>query len=183
MMFNRSTPTILVSDDFYTDPDRVRSHALAQDFSADNRYFKGKRSSGVLYPYVKEEFERLLGVPISGWLNEPNGCFQLTSPDDPLVWHSDGQDYAGAIYLTKDDDQMGTSFWRNKTVGCRRPPQDTHEHAHVYSEHNLTHPDDWELVDRVGSVYNRLVLWDAKLIHSATQYRSERLVQLFFFNV
>ena len=40
----------------------------------------------------------------------------------------------------------------------------------------------------MGSVYNRLVLWDAQLIHSATSYEGftpaqPRLVQLYFFNV
>ena len=57
----------------------------------------------------------------------------------------------------------------------------------VYSPYNLTHGDDWELVDRIGGVYNRLVIWDASLIHSASSYEGfedfTRLVQLFFFSV
>jgi hypothetical protein len=193
-VFHRKTPQILVVDDFYQDPDAIRKLALAAEYEADLRYFKGVRSKQkFLFPYVKEEFERLLGVRITDWMAQPaNGSFQKTTEADPLVWHSDTQSYAAAIYLTRglvrDPVGAGTSFWRHATIGCRKPPESPGLQALVYSEHNLTHPDQWELVDRVGAVYNRLVLWDAQLIHSATSYagftpEEPRLVQLFFFNV
>lgn len=201
MDFNTHIPHILIIDDFYKNPDEIKVQALAQKFEEDERFYKGKRSPYKhLLPYVKEEFERLLGVTITDWLGQPmNGIFQITSGNDPLVWHSDNQDYAAAVYLTPDADDMGTSFWRDKKYGCRRPPnhpmeEDKRQMANedemqnmcneIYSEYNLTHPDNWGLVDKVGAVYNRLVLWDAKLIHSASQYGDkERLVQLFFFSI
>lgn len=188
--FNQSIPNILLVDNFYKNPDEIRKDALASQYEEDDKFYKGKRTSHkFLFPYVKEEFERLLNVKITDWLNQPmNGIFQITSGKDPLVWHSDSQDYAGAIYLTPNDDadsyQQGTSFWRDKKFGNRRPPSNEAHCNEVYSEYNLTHPDNWELVDKVGAVYNRLVLWDAKLIHSASQYGDkERLVQLFFFSI
>ena len=120
-----------------------------------------------------------------------NGVFQITNGEHPIVWHSDSQSYAAAVYLTKEAGVgYGTSFWRDKNYGCRRPPNHPLENkigikdSDVYTQYNLLHPDNWELVDRVGSVFNRLVMWDAKLIHSATQYGNfERLVQLFFFSI
>ncbi len=195
--FHRRTPAILVVDDFYQDPDAVRALALETEYEADLRYFKGLRSKQkFLFPWVREEFQRLLGVTITDWLDQPaNGSFQKTDSRDPLVWHSDTQSYAAAIYLTPgqvidwpEPVNAGTSFWRHRDRHCRRPPQEPKAYADVYSQFNLTHPDNWELVDRVGSVYNRLVLWDAQLIHSATSYErflpeAPRLVQLFFFNV
>jgi hypothetical protein len=199
--FHQRTPAILVVDDFYRDPDSVRTLALDAEYEADLRYFKGVRSKEkFLFPWVREEFMRLLGVTIVDWLDQPaNGSFQKTVEGDPLVWHSDTQSYAAAIYLTAplgelrngeacDPVRSGTSFWRLKDNGARRPPNDALEYAKTYSDFNLTHPDNWELVDRVGNVYNRLVLWDAQLIHSATSYegfteKDPRLVQLFFFNV
>ena len=227
--FHQRVADILVVDDFYKNPDEIRKEAITSKFEEDNRYYKGQRTSyKFLFPYVKEEFERLLNVRITDWISQPfNGIFQITTKKDPLVWHSDRQDYAGAIYLTPNTDnpdsyQEGTSFWRDKKYGCRRPPQElTAEKVEVsrikksksktknkkgkrtptnkiksspitavqmcneiYSEYNLTHPDNWELVDKVGAVYNRLVLWDAKMIHSASQYGDkERLVQLFFFSI
>ncbi len=192
--FHRKTPALLVVDDFYRDPDAVRALALGAEYEADLRYFKGKRSKKkFLFPWVKEEFERLLRVNITDWMAQPaNGSFQKTTAEDPLVWHSDTQSYAAAIYLTPNPYgfhlQSGTSFWQDNKFLCRRPPTDPVAYAQVYGEYNLLHPDNWNLVDRVGSVYNRLVLWDAQLIHSATSYEgftpeSPRLVQLFFFNV
>jgi hypothetical protein len=45
----------------------------------------------------------------------------------------------------------------------------------------------FEEVDRIGNVYNRLVLWNAKMIHAASGYfgqtiANSRLFQLFFFD-
>ena len=191
-VFSQRSPHILVVDEFYKNPDEIVAAANGMDFSEDLRYFKGVRSKNYLLPYVREEFERLLLVKITDWLSQPmNGVFQKTNSDHPLVWHSDSQSYAAAIYLTKDAGVgYGTSFWREKNTGCRRSPRHPLENkpqisdSDVYSQYNLLHPDNWELVDRVGSVYNRLVIWDAKMIHSATQYGNfERLVQLFFFSV
>ena len=126
----------------------------------------------------------MLGVEISDWLSQPmNGMFQLTNVDDQLVYHADSQDYAAAIYLTKGAEDMGTSFWKDKVFGERKPPEDAGICDQIFTEYNLTHPENWELVDKVGHVYNRLVIWDAKMIHSASAYTSERLVQLFFFSV
>lgn len=190
--FNQRSPHIVVVDNFYKNPDEIVDLAYKQEYVEDNRYYKGKRSKNCLFPYVKEEFERILNIKITDWLNQPmNGVFQITNSEHPLVWHSDKQSYAAAIYLTKSAGvSYGTSFWRDTNYGCRRPPNHPLENkldikdSDVYTQYNIIHPDNWELVDRVGSVFNRLVIWDAKLIHSATQYGDfERLVQLFFFSV
>lgn len=187
MEFSSRRPSILVVENFYKDPDKVVEYANSKEFAEDDRYYKGSRSTERhLFPYVKEEFERLLGgAVINDWLMQPyNGCFQITDSRNPLVWHSDSQNYAAAIYLTKDADAMGTSFWKDTKYGYRRPP-DTAEHCNeIYSPYNLVNQDNWELVDKVGGVYNRLVIWDGKMIHSASMYsENPRLVQLFFFNV
>jgi hypothetical protein len=46
----------------------------------------------------------------------------------------------------------------------------------------------FDVVDTVGNVYNRLVIWDALTIHAATKYfgtdlHNSRLFHLFFFDV
>lgn len=190
--FHRRSPHLLVMDNFYKDPDKIREHALSLTYSENIKFYKGMRSNKqLLLPYVREEFMRLLHVDIVDWLNQnANGIFQKTKDADPLVYHSDSQDYAAAIYLTPDMPvSMGTSFWRSIRTGCRRPPNHPLENrdipaSDVYNPDTILNSEAWELVDRVGSVYNRLVIWDAKLIHSASQYGAmDRLVQLFFFNV
>jgi hypothetical protein len=188
--YNRSAPSIVVVDNFYRYPDKIRQLALEAEYIVDDRYFKGHRTKrNYLFPYVKEELERLLQLGITDWMQQPaNGVFQQTTRADPLVWHSDQQDYAAAVYLNEERFDAGTSFWKHAITDDRRPSNDPEVNADLYSEYNLTHPDNWELVDKVGSVFNRLVIWDAKLIHSASTYggfdvKGPRLVQLFFFSV
>lgn len=192
LVFNQTQPHIVVVDNFYKDPDFIVGKTTDFKFKEEKKFYKGKRTTACLFPYVKEHFETILNVQITDWLNQPmNGVFQITSGNDPLVWHSDSQDYAAAVYLTKDGPtNAGTSFWKDKKHGCRRPPSHPLENrtditeSEIYTQHSLLNEDSWELVDRVGSVYNRLVLWDGKMIHSATMYGEfPRLVHLFFFNV
>ena len=102
-VFNQNSPHVIVIDNFYKDPDKIVKLAYEQEFKENKNFYKGKRSARCLLPYVKEEFERLLNVKITDWLNQPmNGVFQITSSEHPLVWHSDSQSYAAAVYLTKD---------------------------------------------------------------------------------
>ena len=192
-IFNKRSPHIVVVDNFYKDPDAVRRVALTAEYSSDNRFYKGKRTKrNYLFPYLREEFCRLLQADITDWTSQPmNGVFQITSAKDPLVYHSDSQDYAGAVYLTPDlPFSTGTSFWSSKVGGCRRPPGHPMENKPlidtrtVYNDYSILNADAWNLVDKVGAVYNRLAIWDAQLVHSASEYSdAERLVQLFFFSV
>ena len=204
--FHERSPSVVIVDDFLRKPDEVRKIALAQEYDSDLRFFKGQRThERFLWPNLREEFGRLLGRPVTEWLGHgANGIFQQTSNSDPLVWHHDTQGYAGAIYLTPDAPLgTGTSFWRDRTYGCRRRPSHPLEQSRlgsaaavdaaekvVYDRYNIEHGENWELVESVAGLYNRLVIWDASLIHSATSYTdfsersatSTRLVQLFFFD-
>jgi hypothetical protein len=206
-MFESREPHLLAVDDFFRDPDQVRQIALAQQYNSDLRFYKGLRSDQrFLWPFLREEFSRLLGLQVVNWLEHTaNGVFQLTNPADPLVWHHDSQGYAAAVYLTPDPPAgSGTPFWRERQSGCRRGPNHPLERTRlgndaavksaesiVYDPYNFEHEDTWELVESIAGLYNRLVIWDAKLIHSATSYNGfvaegkmgMRLVQLFFFDV
>lgn len=205
--FERRAPALIIVDDFFRQPDQIRAIALAQHYDPDLRYYKGLRThERFLWPYLREEFGRLLDKPVTEWLRYPaNGVFQQTSADDPLVYHHDDQRYAAAIYLTPDAPPSGgTSFWRDRVYGCRRDPAHPLERARlgsaeavkaadavVHDRANIVGPAGWELMESVAGLYNRLVIWDAKLIHSATTYEPfadgriapTRLVQLFFFDV
>jgi hypothetical protein len=203
--FRQTGPDVVVVDDFFDDPDQIRAIALAQEYARDPHFYKGLRSyQRPLWPWLREEFSRLLGRDVTGWSDHvANGVFQQTSHDDPLVWHNDPQQYAAAIYLTPDAPPgSGTSFWRDRSHGCRRSPDHPLELARlggpdavaaafaaIYHEDNMVRPGNWELIESVAGLYNRLVIWDARLFHSATSYEgftdgpgSTRLVQLFFFD-
>lgn len=205
--FTRQVPHVVAVDNFFDDPDEIRAIALAQRYAENPDFYKGLRSTQrFLWPHMREELGRLLGTPVTRWLEHgANGVFQQTSHGDPLVWHHDSQSYAAAVYLTPDaPPQSGTSYWRDRVYGCRRKPSHPFErrrlggdaaveaaNAVVYDPYNIEHGDNWELMESVAGLYNRLVVWDAALFHSATSYdhfsaagaAPTRLVQLFFFDV
>lgn len=207
-LFTPKVPDVVAVDNFFDDPDEIRAIALSQEYVGNLSRYKGLRSTQrFLWPNMVEELERLIGTKVRNWVNlDMNGVFQQTSVLDPLVWHHDSQSYAAAVYLTPDaPPQSGTSFWRDRTHGCRRRPDHPIERARlgsdeavaaaqadVYSEYNVLNGDNWELMESVAGLYNRLVIWDSSLFHSATTYdhfntddgtAPTRLVQLFFFDI
>lgn len=175
--------SIIVVDNFYTNPNAVWDMAMRLEYKASSAHYKGLRAD-VDLPDVWGEIEHILGHKAY----DRYMTFQKTTEQEPLVYHSDHQAWAGAVYLGPFTSVAhGTSFWRHAALGFRRPTGVSALDTTIYSDYNLTHPDNWELVDRIGSVYNRLVIWDAQLVHSATSYEgctehSPRLAQLFFFN-
>ncbi len=201
MEFNKNSPGVLVVDNFYVNPAAVRELALQQQFVASPDYYKGKRSQRFLFPWVREEFQKLLGREIKSWMQyDTNGCFQITGAENERVWHSDSQDYAAAVYLTPDAPlNAGTCFWQSKQTGLRAAPTQADADRTGLSLQELEmqtyggkllSQDGWDLVSYVGNVYNRLVIWNARQIHSAGEYfgscdkpETARLAQLYFFDV
>lgn len=169
------SPKFLVVDDFLPDPDAVRAHALTQTYVADERYHKGRRTqSPQASETLRREFERLLGVRVTKWDYPTNGVFQYCVAADPVVYHRDEQRWAGVIHLTPNSPpECGTSFFRAR--------------SQVEFDGGFYDRTKFELIDAVGCVYNRLVLWDARQIHAASGYFGQkpddaRLFQVFFFD-
>jgi hypothetical protein len=192
---------VVVADDFYEDPDAVRNLALAQHYEGDIRYHKGQRTSKrFLSEEIRTTFERLLAlrIPMENWLKHGyNGVFQWCGAQDPLVYHSDHQRWAGAVHLSPHlPPTCGNRFWRSKETKLRAAPTQLDALRYRTTAEDLEQRTyggklldeaGWELIDHVGAVYNRLVLWNARLIHSAAAYEGiklddSRLVQLFFFD-
>lgn len=188
---NKVIPSVIVVDDFYNDPDQVRALALAQNFAPDIRYHKGQRTaSKFIAPGTKQLFESLLGRRITRWTEyEYNGVFQYCTAEDPLVYHSDVQSYAAAVYLSPNAPvECGTSFYRSKAYPDIRRTNTTDDNYGEVFKGGYYDKTKFEHVDTVGNIYNRLVVWDARLIHSASQYfgttkEDSRLFHLFFFDI
>jgi len=201
LCINSNTPNLLVIDNFYNDPMEVRRIALKEEFKSSN-YNKGKRTeTKFCVDGTKERLEALLGLTITDWEEQGhNMVFQYCVPSDPLVYHFDGQTHAAVVFLTPDaPPQCGTSFYRHKNhhhldsepvISEQYPNQDIVNE--MSANIGQTHDDfldgtKWEEVDRIGNKFNRLAMWDAKMIHAATQYfgttkESGRLFHMFFFN-
>lgn len=187
----KTVPSFLVVDNFYENPDEVRALALQQSFAPDLRYHKGQRTSTkFIAEGTKQMFEQLLGRKITNFVeHEYNGIFQFCTSEDPLVYHSDVQSYAAAVYLTPNaPPQCGTTFYRSKQhPNIRKVGVNDPNYFDVY-ENYYYDKTKFEVVDVVGNVYNRLAMWDARLIHSASEYfgkdkNDSRLFHLFFFDI
>lgn len=177
---------MFIVDDFYDDPELVRNFALQLEYKEDLRYYKGKRTQSYKTPQMRQRFEEILGRKITVWDEHGmNGVFQYCTPEDALVYHWDNQTWAGMIYLTPGAPyQSGTSLYAHKVTGARCESDPLSEIAFSGGYYDKS---KFELVDTAGNIFNRLVLFDAKCIHAASEYfgrniQDSRLFHLFFFD-
>jgi len=194
------TPNLIVIDNFYENPDKIREYALSLNYQPpENHGAVGYRceSGRKIQEGTKELFEKLLHATIPGgnkkgsWDYSTNGCFQWCNAKTPIVYHSDEQQYAAIVYLTPNaPPNTGTSFFRHKKYKLRNSEvfskSDWYQSDLNYKEPHLD-KTQWETFDSIGNVYNRLVIFNAQYIHGVTEYFGEdinnsRLFQLFFFN-
>jgi hypothetical protein len=183
-------PQIVVVDDFLKDPDAVRAVALAERFVKMHSAGLRTRASFVHLAAYREEFERLLGRPLTNWDdNDANGRFQCCFASDAIPYHSDSQSYAGVLFLTPDAPiEAGLSFFRSRASGLRRRSRDPDLMAKTFGGGAEFDKNCWDEIDRVANIYNRLVLFDAHLAHGASAYFGDtiengRLFQNFFFDI
>lgn len=177
---------IFVVDNFYSDPYTIRDFALQQEFVEDLRYYKGKRTQTQYFvPGTKKVFEDIIGKKINVWDDYGmNGVFQSCNAQDLLVYHTDNQQWAGMIYLTPNAPfECGTSFYAHKETK-KRHQDDGIDDCFSGGFYDST---KFELVDTVGNVFNRLVIFNGKCIHAATKYfgqtlEDSRLFHMFFFD-
>jgi len=191
------TPSLIVVDNFFDDPDKVRTSALSQPFDFISNY-PGMRTKGV--PEIqslglKEKFEKILNQSITGWdLFDGNGkkhmntCYQLCLQDDTTWVHHDYTQWAAVIYLTPDADlDSGTGLFQHKETGIRRwnetdPKTEFNETADMYDL------EKWQLIAEVKNLYNRIILYRAEQYHRSmvpgfgNNYLTGRLTQVFFFD-
>lgn len=191
-------PELIVVENFYSNPDLVRQFALNQEFFEEKEFYKGKRTKESFVPeWIKPEFERLLGRKIDEFVGA-TGIFQYCTAQDALVYHYDLQEYAAIVYLTPDaPPSTGTSLFKSKLTGLRAAAtlEDEKKYgmtieeldAKSFNNHNHYDKTNMELVDTIGNVYNRLIIFNARAIHAASEYfgddkENSRLFHLFFFN-
>ena len=188
-----------VVDNFYEDPYAVREFALQQIYYPGEGAVGHRTRKQFLFDGLRESFEEIIDAKIAdhtddgfGWFNEGiNGRFQYCPAGTPSVFHCDSQKWAAVIYLTPDaPPQSGTSFYRHKETKIFHNTQidwAAGQGTKVFNQHTFLDSTPYEMVDTVGNVFNRLVLFDGGLIHSGVNYfgwdiSSSRLFHIFFFN-
>ena len=196
---NHYNPRCWIVDNFYEDPDSIRNMALQQV------YFEGEGAVGhrtrkqFIFEGVKQAFENIIQKKIIDHTDDGhgffdggiNGRFQTCHAGTPLVYHCDEQQYAGMVYLSPDaPPECGTSFFRHKSTKIRHNSEIDWASGQgnvVFNQHTFLDKTPYELVDQIGNVYNRLVIFDGGMIHSASEYfgwdiNSSRLFHMFFFD-
>lgn len=183
----------IVVDDFYINPWQVREFALKQEFAVRGNY-PGQRTVSFLNDSLKNTIQSIVG-PHAGnvtyWSEDQyTGSYQYTVATDRSWIHADSTtDWAGVCYLTPDAPlSSGTGLFRHIETGRRsydyktEKPEDAQE---AWDEcQDMT---KWEIVDRIGNVFNRLILYRADNFHVSLDYFGKniydgRLFQVFFFN-
>ena len=185
---------LLVFDNFYKNPYTIREFALKQSYHTDT-YYPGKRTKPFATIELKNKIQTLI-EPFAGKIIEfpthsgDNGTFQYTTSNDTTWIHIDNENinWAGILYLTPDAPfNSGTTFYKYKNYII-----DETERIIKNDEYNDAtrvsgiDSKNWDVVDQVGNVFNRLILFRSTRFHCSTNYFGKditdgRLFQVFFF--
>lgn len=199
--------SIIVIDNFYSNPNSVRELALESELfdKCDlSENFSGNES---IYNFYCDElvnkFQNILGSKIK--IDENNnafGRFRFSQKNDVRKTrvHFDNRDWSAVIYLTDVNcTNAGTVFVEHRETGLIGPPHDLdglesfgcQTAADFDRRFVLPYTLDsqaWSIHLRVPFKYNRLILFRGKeLFHSHTHgfgeiFEDARLTQNFFFN-
>jgi hypothetical protein len=185
----------LTIDDFYADPIQVREFALKQEFKVRGNY-PGQRTVSFLNDPIKKKLRDILypfAGEITNWGGEYTGSFQYTTAADRSWIHADSTtDWAAVCYLTPDAPvTAGTGIFRHKETGWMnfdyKRQNDPEYMKQAPPGDECQDYTKWEMVDRVGNVFNRLIMYRADNYHVSLDYFGKdindgRLFQVFFFN-
>jgi hypothetical protein len=178
---------LIITDDFYQNPDAVRNYALSQQFEVEGNY-PGLRTKPYLPDDLKSAIQSIVlnaGGRVTDWLEHSGytGAFQICTAQDRTWIHADSYNtWAAVCYLTPNAPlSAGTALYRYKETGeyCRTDNSSPHLDGYDYTK--------WDLVDYVANKYNRIVMYRGNLYHASVDYfgnnmSNGRLFQTFFFN-
>ena len=186
---------VIVIDNFYENPMEVRNFALKQEYieqqCIEDSYCIGKRTKSFACQEHKERFQKILEPLVGKITNFPfdteNGKFQYSTSNEHSWVHHDknGTNYAGIIYLTPDAPvESGTGFYQFMDGTMNEDESNLMKSYYTKYDKDMT---KWKLVDKVGNVFNRLVLFDSSRYHTGIDFfgsdiYDSRLYQLFFFS-
>jgi hypothetical protein len=191
---------LIVIDNFYNNAMDTRNYIMTQDFKVRGNY-PGQRTrsfatddlKNIIQNYVMPFGGKITDFPMPSETNKLenniyNGSFQYTTSKDRSWVHIDGfNNWAGVVYLTPDAPlSAGTAFYKFKDgATCKRDMEILNNETDMNnSSQDLT---KWEQVDKVGNVFNRLILFNSNRYHMSLDYfgnslKDGRLFQVFFFS-
>lgn len=192
--------SLIIIDNFYNNPNETRNYILTQDFNVKGNY-PGERTISYASENLKKIIQKYV-LPFGGKITDfpipkedgsdaskiYNGAFQYTTVRDKSWVHIDEyNNWAGVLYLTPDaPSSAGTTFYKFKDGTTCKRERDLIKNNKVIDRwsQDLT---KWEEIDRVGNIYNRLILFNSNRYHMSRDYfgdtkENSRLFQVFFFS-
>ena len=184
----------LCIDNFYNEPHKIRDFVLKQDFKIRGNY-PGKRTVSFASEDIKETIQnyiypfaaKITRFPLEKTDKNYNGAFQYTTSRDRSWIHNDGwNDWAAVLYLTPNAPvTAGTGFY--KYYDGTRYSTETDEQLKKDIGNHSQDMTKWTLVDKVGNVFNRMIIFNSKQYHCSLDYfgtnkENGRLFQVFFFS-
>jgi hypothetical protein len=196
-------PSLIIVDDFLSDPHGFRAHALALDYDPK---FKQGNYPGLLSTQplpvagLDAEAGARAGLKLQPAAGPTHQHCRLTLKGDKGISgvHVDPCFYSGILYLSLPEHcRGGTEFFRHKPTGLDRVPQTQLElAASGYSDVNALieevvngdtlKPARWERTMTVPMRFNRLILFSPWMFHNSApgfgdRPENGRLVHLMFF--
>lgn len=124
--------SIVVVDDFLTDPQELRNAALRLTYPEQSGAFPGRNSlERVTVDGLAEEVSRILGEPLKP-IDPPQShakCrITLAGDKGRARVHMDQSHWSGILYLSLPEHcRGGTEFYRHRRTGTERAPLSTAE--------------------------------------------------------
>lgn len=196
-------PSLLIIDDFLTDPLAARRQALALAYDPANKHgnYPGLMSDRPLdIAGLDSAVSGLVGEALVGAPGTMHGHCRLTLRADRGVTgvHIDPCQYSGILYLSLPEHcRGGTEFFRHRRTGLDAVPLDLGRiQAAGYPEINALvedvvnrdsrAPSKWERTSVVPMRFNRLLLFSPWMFHNAApafgdRAENGRLIQTLFF--
>lgn len=195
--------SLVIVDDFYDDPQRVREAALGCDYpeSPGPLTYPGRNSrQQYLPPGLDEAVSHAVSEPLIGDAGEgsTHGKFRVTLAADksrymvhvdPNVMH-----WVGVVYLNLPEQCTGgTTFYRHRELNSDRNPVSQAElngcglpDVASLLRRDGNDPEKWEHLMTVPMRFNRLVLYRPWVWHASGAafgdcLETGRLIQLVFF--
>jgi hypothetical protein len=190
---------LIVIDNFYNNAMETREYILKQQFMVTGN-FPGKRTISYANTHLKDTIQKYV-EPFGGKIIDfpipkddldakkvYNGSFQYTTSRDRSWIHMDHwNNWAGVLFLTPNAPlTSGTGFYQFY--------DGSYDELDMHFNSSKTETDifsqditKWKLVDSVGNIFNRLILFNSKRFHMSMDYFGDslnngRLFQVFFFS-
>lgn len=198
--------TTLIVDDFFKNPDHIRSEALSLEYpeSDSSGNYPGRNANTRLQiGGIEQTISSLVHERLAPQMNTAHGRPRLALEGEIGVCdvHIDFNHWSGIVYLSRPEDcKDGTHFFRHRKTGWDRAPvfpgeaeaagyKDGRTAIETILQADARRPEAWERTHTVPMKFNRLVLFRGYLWHDAgvsfgvTKDDGRLILPLFFSNI